>query len=117
MKIYLAGPMSGIPKFNFPAFFAAARQLRSEGHEVFCPAENDIEKHGTGWWENSDGSHTNLPPAINYRNCLRDDLNWILDHADAIAHLPGWEFSSGVGVEHALGKALKLKMIYLPGGA
>lgn len=113
MKIYLAGPMSGIPQFNFPSFFAAADKLRADGHEVFSPAENDISRHGSGWWETSDGSHKNLPPGINYRDCLRDDLNWILDNAEAIAHLPGWEFSKGVNAEHALGLALGLKMIYL----
>jgi len=114
MKIYLAGPMSGIPKFNFPAFLAAADQLRAEGHEVFGPGEGDSKRVGSGWWEDSDGAHTaKMPPGINYRDCLRADVNWILDHAEAVAHLPGWEKSHGVRVEHSLAVALDLKMIYL----
>lgn len=46
MKIYLAGPMRGIPEFNFPAFHAMACRLRAEGNVVFNPAEKDIERHG-----------------------------------------------------------------------
>ena len=111
MKVYLAGPMSGIPQFNFPAFFAAADRLRAKGHEVFNPAEEDIKRSGNGWWENSDGSHRNLPEGITYRECLRHDLNWILDHAEGIALLPGWEKSKGVAAEHALAVALNLTIM------
>ena len=46
MKLYLAGPMRGMPFFNFPAFKDAAAQLRAKGHYVFNPAERDEEIHG-----------------------------------------------------------------------
>ena len=37
MKLYLAGPMTGMPDDNFPAFLAMAVQLRAAGHDVTNP--------------------------------------------------------------------------------
>lgn len=104
MKIYVAGPMSGLPDFNFPAFENATKTLREQGHEVFSPAENDLKM-----W----GDMTSVKANANYRDCLRVDLNWILDHAEAIALLPGWEKSKGVAAERALAHALGLQVVYL----
>ena len=41
MRLYLAGPMSGKPQMNFPAFEKAAKSLRRRGHDVVSPAELD----------------------------------------------------------------------------
>lgn len=106
MKIYLAGPMSGYDDFNFPAFDAAAATLRAAGYEVFNPADQDRKT-----W----GSMENIKKHANYRDCLRVDLNWILDHAEAIALLPGWERSKGANAERATAVALGLKIIELEG--
>lgn len=98
--------MSGIKDFNFPAFMAAAKKLREEGHVVFNPAEEDLRS-----WKNLE----RVKKYANYRDCLRKDLNWILDHAEAIAILPGWQKSKGVKAELALSRALGLKRIFLRG--
>ena len=39
-RIYIAGPMTGVAKHNFPAFHAAARLLGQDGWEVVNPAAN-----------------------------------------------------------------------------
>lgn len=39
MKIYLAGPMTGIKDLNFPRFHGEAARLRALGHQVINPAE------------------------------------------------------------------------------
>jgi hypothetical protein len=104
MKVYLAGPMTGLPDYNFPAFFAAADRLKEAGHTVFNPAQNDLDT-----W----GDMATIKVKANYRDCLKADLNWILDHAEAIALLPGWENSKGVAAELALAKALNLEIMEL----
>lgn len=114
MRIYLAGPMSNIPHFNYPAFNAAAAELRSAGHVVFNPAEHDIETFGkdisnpTGCAETAAKEH-----GFDRRAALKADLSWICDNAEGIALLPGWERSSGANAERALATALGLKIIDL----
>lgn len=116
-KVYLAGPMTGIPYFNFPAFFAAAERLEAQGHEVFNPAKKDNEHFGEGIGSCPNGTHEEAEKAVGrpvtYKGCLKIDLNWILDNAEAIALLPGWEKSKGVKAEKALADALGLEIINL----
>ena len=111
MKIYLAGPMRGIPEFNFPAFHAAAKRLRECGHIVFSPAEKDMERHGTDISKgNATGSEAEAAAThgFNLRLALAEDLEYICTHADAVALLPGWEKSKGAMAERATGEALGL---------
>lgn len=117
MKIYLAGPMTGIPHFNYPAFNSAAAALRFEGHEVFNPAEHDIETFGKDI-SNPDGCAVKAAAEHGFdrRAALKADLSWICDHAEAIALLPGWEKSSGANAERALAVALSLEVLTLRDG-
>lgn len=116
-NIYLAGPMRGLPNFNFPAFHAAAAKLRAEGHTVFNPAERDEEEFGRVFAPT--GSEAEFAQATGMtvmemrRNCFYADTAWITQHADAIALLPGWAKSKGAVAERALAEALGLTIIYL----
>lgn len=118
MKVYLAGPMTGIPHFNYPAFHAAAALLRDEGHEVFNPAEHDTEMFGKDI-SNPDGCAVRAAQEHGFdrRAALKADLSWICDNADAIALLPGWERSSGATAEHALAVALGLGVLHVGGAS
>lgn len=115
-KVYVGGPMRGIPQFNFPAFHTAAGQLRQLGWIVFNPAEKDTERHGT---DISKGNNTGCEKlaaeqyGFDLRVALGDDLAWICEQADAIALLPGWEKSKGATAEHATAVALGLEVILL----
>lgn len=111
MKVYLSGPMRGIKDFNFPAFDAAASFLRSEGHEVFNPAEKDRDHDPTGisWKsENGDIAKAEATGVFDRREAIRADLAYIIDHADAIALLPGWDQSKGANAELWLARFLDL---------
>jgi hypothetical protein len=78
-RIYLSGPMTGLPALNFPAFHAEAARLRALGYEVVNPAE--ISAGMTSWGD-----------------CLRNDLAALLT-CDAVVLLPGWEKSNGAHLE------------------
>lgn len=115
MKLYLAGPMRGIPNFNFPAFDYAAGKLREAGFEVFSPAERDRGIHGTKLEDNASGDEQEATAKVGFslREALGADTAWISAHADGIALLPGWEKSSGANAELALARALGLTVIHL----
>lgn len=115
-KIYVAGPMSGIPNFNFPMFNRVAEELRSQGHEVFNPAERDNERHGVDIGaDNETGSQQEAVEkhGFSLRDALADDTAYICKEATAIMMLPGWENSKGARAEHALALALGHTILYM----
>lgn len=89
MRVYLAGPMTGYPRWNFDAFEDAARRLREAGHEVWSPHERDLAK---GFDPGSDGAGFDL------RQALVDDVEAVLA-SEAVVLLPGWEDSPGALIE------------------
>ena len=116
MKIYLAGPMRGIPEFNFPAFFAAAAQLERKGHIVFNPAAKDNEKYGTDISVGNREGKEDIAASqhgFSLREALGADLAWICAEAEAVALLPGWRNSKGATAEYATAVALGLEVIEL----
>lgn len=93
-RIYISGPMTGLPELNFPAFHSAASRLRALGHEVVNPAE------------------LNPDPAAKWSDCMRTDIKALMD-CDAIAMLPGWQDSKGASLEHHIANQLGLGVTYL----
>ena len=81
MKLYLAGPMTGYDRLNYPLFHAEAARLRTFGFDVVNPAE------------------INVDPSKSWCECMRADLRELVG-CDAIAMLPGWEKSRGATLEH-----------------
>lgn len=89
MKIYISGPMTGLPDLNFPAFHAEAKRLRDFGYDVVNPAE--LNPNGGSWNE-----------------CLRKDIAALVE-CDAIMMLPGWWGSKGALLERHIAEQLKMR--------
>lgn len=91
-RIYCAGPMTGYIDYNFPAFYAAATELRSRGWDVVNPAD------------------LNIGNQKDWKGCMIEDIKHLLK-CDAIVMLPGWEKSKGASLEHHIATELGL-MVY-----
>lgn len=108
-KIYIAGPMSGYPEFNFPKFFAVADKLKSEGWLVFNPANKDEEGGVVTHKSYAKGDALALVSSgWDFRDAYAWDVNRVIE-ADAIYMLKGWEHSSGAVGEHAVAVTMQTK--------
>jgi len=79
-RIYISGPMTGMPEHNFPAFNAEAARLRALGYDVVNPVD------------------INPDPGVTWHQCLRNDLQALLT-CDTLALLDGWMISQGAHLE------------------
>lgn len=82
--VYIAGPMTGMPEFNFPAFDAAAAEWRKAGWNVVNPAELDRDLDCSDW---------------THEEFMARDIPYVI-LAHAVALLPGWQDSKGAVFEH-----------------
>ena len=78
MKVFIAGPITGIPRY-WEAFEAADDNITGMGHIALNPAR--------------------LPQGMTYNEYERICLAMI-DVADAVLFLPGWSHSRGASFEH-----------------
>lgn len=96
MTIYIAGPMSGKPNYNYDEFNKHAKILRDGGRwgDVINPAEGF-------------GGDQSLPRDVYLRQALRN-----LAECDAIYLLDGWETSEGATMELAIANTIGLKRVF-----
>lgn len=89
-RIYISGPMTGLPDFNYPAFHREAARLRALGYHVESPAEN--------------------PPQADWSGYMQQALKQMLA-CDAVAFLPGWAESRGALLERYVAGQVGLAII------
>lgn len=90
MKLYIAGPMTNLPEFNYPAFYRAAEKLAAAGIEPINPARPDGREGCREWLD-----------------FMRASLLDIAE-CDGIATLPGWGESRGAALEVHIARSLDL---------
>lgn len=88
MKYYLAGPMAGIPEYNWPLFKHVTKHLRSIGMEIYCATESGGNPNKT------------------YIESLKLSLIHLLK-CDNILLLPDWSKSRGATLECLLAFLLR----------
>lgn len=112
-RIYIAGPMTGIPQFNFPAFDAAAADLRAQGFEVVTPSEMDDDATRQMAMASVDGAPgSGSANGESWGDFLARDVKMIADDGiEGIFVLPGWEKSRGARLETFVGHLCGLIVI------
>lgn len=95
-RTYIAGPMTGYDDFNYPAFNAAAAQLRSLGIAAINPAD-----HG-------------VVPGATWEDYLRSDIAQLAT-CESIYLLPGWSKSRGALLEHHIATSLGMQLFFAEG--
>jgi nucleoside 2-deoxyribosyltransferase len=104
-RVYIAGPMTGYPDHNYPAFFEAERILEENGFEVVNPAR----LHG-----GFDVQSALLMRASNpktWHEYIRADLREMLT-CDAVFTLPGWAASKGAQLEVGIAEQVGMNIIH-----
>jgi hypothetical protein len=87
-RVYISGPMTGLPAMNYPAFNDEALRLRDLGYTVENPAENPEQSSWCAYM----------------RVAIRQMLT-----CDQVAMLPGWKRSRGALIEHWIAVALGMR--------
>ena len=80
MIVYIAGPMKGKKNMNRPAFYEAQDALEENGYLVLNPAKLPI----------------GMPQTAYLPICLK-----MVDQADVVAMMEGWQSSDGAKIERA----------------
>lgn len=92
MKLYLAGPMTGWPNFNYDMFRVESRRLEEAGYEVESPLQEGDEE---------------IQHSVSYEYFLRRGFQQLLD-CDGLAYMEPVGLSKGATRELTLAQWIKI---------
>jgi len=92
MKVYLSGPVTGLPENNRPIFQHYTERLKSAGFETITPTT--IVPEGTEW-----------------HAAMKICISAMMD-ADIVIMLSGWPHSKGASLEHRIARDLEIPVLY-----
>lgn len=99
MRVYLSGPMSGIPRAKYARHFAEMQaHLEHNGCSVINPVMTDAA----------------MPDDLTYEDRMKIDL-CLIELCDAICLLDGWEKSCGANREYGYAIARGLQIMFESG--
>jgi Domain of unknown function (DUF4406) len=112
-SVYVSGPMSSVGgNYNIPLFDHVTIRLRSTGRcYVLNPAEYAIQCIGSLEKLMALGK---IEMARRRREFLKYEINWIMNEADYVLMLPGWERSTGATAERAVALAFDIPVREVP---
>lgn len=93
MRVYIMGPMSGLPDRNREAFYHAEAKLMTLGHNVINPAREDDKQYERTW--------------LDY---ILYDLR-LLQTCHGVYRLRGWQNSNGAMIENIVAHKLGLRVM------
>jgi len=97
-RVYISGPMSGLPDNNYPSFFAIEALLLADGHDVVNPARTGAE----------DTAHLADPDWHDYMASAIVRMRG----ATAICPMPGSERSDGCQIEQIVARRNRLETVF-----
>ena len=104
MRVYILGPMRGIPHFNYKAFDSMAARINSHTPRwlvAVSPADMDRQAGFDPYSLPADYDWTKIPPGMKLDDIIARDV-LALRTCEAYVCLPGWENSVGARAEKGL---------------
>jgi len=96
VKVYISGPMTGLPEHNRAAFDHTACMLGIQGYTPVNPF--DV------------AAAAGIPDDSAWSTYMRADIKALMD-CDAIHFLPGWNASAGAILEAKIAGALAMPVV------